>query len=301
VEISTVVIPVAGLGTRLLPATKSQPKEMLPVAKKPVVQYVVEEMESNGIRQILLVTGKSKTSIENHFDFDHELTRHLRESGKEELLPELEYERMRLQFFFTRQRKQKGLGDAILCAQHFTQDHPFVVALGDTILGLNGASRTVSQMIRTFAEFQPAVVVAVEEVPRDQVVSYGIVKPGRPSVGAGDSGRFEIVDLIEKPPVSEAPSNLAIAARYIFTPKIYEAIQRTPPGRNGEIQLTDAIRILIEEGERVVGVKIPPAEKRYDIGNFRSYFEAFLDFALHDPELGPELRRRLEEKLREDH
>jgi UTP--glucose-1-phosphate uridylyltransferase len=294
VEISTVVIPVAGLGTRLLPATKSQPKEMLPVAKKPVVQYVVEEMESNGIRQILLVTGKSKTSIENHFDFDHELTRHLRESGKEELLPELEYERMRLEFFFTRQRKQKGLGDAVLCAQHFTQNQPFVVALGDTILGINGSSQTVGDMIRTFRESRPAVVVAVEEVPRDQVVSYGIVKPGN------GSSPFEILDLIEKPSVSEAPSNLAIAARYIFTPKIYSAIQRTPPGRNGEIQLTDAIRILIEEGERVVGVRIPRAEKRYDVGNFRSYFEAFLDFALHDAELGPDLRRHLEAKLRED-
>ncbi len=293
-EISTVVIPVAGLGTRLLPATKSQPKEMLPVAKKPVVQYVVEEMESNGIRQILLVTGKSKTSIENHFDFDHELTRHLRESGKEELLPELEYERMRLEFFFTRQRKQKGLGDAILCAQHFTQNQPFVVALGDTILGINGSSQTVGHMIRTFRESQPAVVVAVEEVSKDQVVSYGIVKPGN------GSSPFEILDLIEKPSVSEAPSNLAIAARYIFTPKIYSAIQRTPPGRNGEIQLTDAIRILIEEGERVVGVRVPRTEKRYDVGTFRSYFEAFLDFALHDPELGPDLRRHLEAKLRED-
>ena len=294
-EIQTAVIPVAGLGTRLLPATKSQPKEMLPVAKKPVVQYVVEEMEANRIKQILLVTGKSKSSIENHFDFDHELTRHLRESGKEDLLPELEYERMRLEFFFTRQRKQKGLGDAILCAQHFTQDQPFVVALGDSILGINGSCQVVSQMIQTFNEGNAAAVIAVEEVAREQVSSYGVVQPG----GSGDI--FVIEDLVEKPSVSEAPSNLAIAARYIFSPAIYSAIARTEPGKSGEIQLTDAVRLLIEEGHTVFGVRIPPHHKRYDIGNFRSYFEAFIEFGLHDPELGPELRRFLEARLHENH
>ena len=151
-SIQLAVIPVAGLGTRLLPSTKSQPKEMLPVAKKPVVQYVVEEMEANGINQILLVTGRNKTSIENHFDFDHELTRTLRETGKEDLLPELEYERMRMQFFFTRQRMQKGLGDAVLCAQKFTKSDPFAVALGDSIIGLHGRSRLVEKMSRVFEE-----------------------------------------------------------------------------------------------------------------------------------------------------
>lgn len=294
-EIHTAVIPVAGLGTRLLPATKSQPKEMLPVAKKPVVQYVVEEMESNGIKQILLVTGKSKTSIENHFDFDHELTRHLRENGKEELLPELEYERMRLQFFFTRQRKQKGLGDAVLCARQFTQDRPFVVALGDSILGLHGCSQVVRQMIETFEARRPAAIVAVEEVQPEHLSSYGVVRPSE------DKEVFRILDLVEKPARSEAPSNLAIAARYIFTPKIHAAIERTTPGRNGEIQLTDAIRQLIEEGETILGVRLPPAERRYDIGNFRSYFEAFIDFALDDPELGTDLRSFLEARLHANH
>ncbi len=285
---------MAGLGTRLLPATKSQPKEMLPVAKKPVVQYVVEEMEANGIKQILLVTGKSKTSIENHFDFDHELTRHLRESGKEELLPELEYERMRLEFFFTRQRKQKGLGDAILCSRHFTQEQPFVVALGDSILGLHGRSQVLRQMIETFEERRPAAVVAVEEVPAEFLSSYGVVRPSE------DGEVFRILDLVEKPALTEAPSNLAIAARYIFTPGIHDAIARTTPGRNGEIQLTDAIRLLIEEGETILGVRLPSSEHRYDIGNFRSYFEAFIDFALDDPELGPDLRSFLETRLDAD-
>ena len=288
-EISIAVVPVAGLGTRLLPATKSQPKEMLPVAKRPVVQYVVEELEANGIKQILLVTGRNKTSIENHFDFDHELTRHLREGGKEELLPQLEYERMRLQFFFTRQRKQKGLGDAILCAQHFTQDHPFVVALGDSILGLNGTSQTVRRLMEVYTDQRPACVIAVEEVPSESVSSYGIVEPG------GKESVFEILDLIEKPSVEEAPSNLAIAARYVFAPGIYRALSETVPGKQGELQLTDAIRVLLQQGERIIGYRLRPEEKRYDIGNFESYFKAFIEFAIHDSELGDSIREYLKE------
>jgi UTP--glucose-1-phosphate uridylyltransferase len=293
-EVNIAVIPVAGLGTRLLPATKSQPKEMLPVAKKPVVQYVVEELEANQIKQILLVTGKSKTSIENHFDFDHELTRHLRESGKEELLPELEYERMRLQFFFTRQRKQKGLGDAVLCAQHFTQDQPFVVALGDSILGLNGSSRSVSRMVEAFVDEAPACVIATEEVPRDSVSSYGIVEPD------GEDEIYRITDLVEKPSILEAPSNHAIAARYVFAPSIYGAIAEISPDYRGEIQLTDAVRLLLNRGEKILGLRLPPEDHRYDIGNFESYFKAFVDFALYDPELGEKLRQHLEAELGED-
>jgi len=293
-DVNIAVVPVAGLGTRLLPATKSQPKEMLPVAKKPVVQYVVEELEANGIKQILLVTGKAKTSIENHFDFDHELTRNLRENGKEELLPELEYERMRLEFFFTRQRLQKGLGDAILCGQHFTRDHPFVVALGDSILGLNGRSQTVSRMIEAFQETGAACVIAVQEVSADRVSSYGIVKPR----SAGDI--FPIETLVEKPSIETAPSNLAVSARYVFSPAVYDALSSTAPGYEGEVQLTDAIRLLLERGEKVFGVRLPPDEQRYDVGNFKSYFQAFVEFALEDPDHGPALRRYLTEKLCED-
>jgi UTP--glucose-1-phosphate uridylyltransferase len=278
------VVPVAGLGTRLLPATKSQPKEMLPVAKKPVVQYVVEELESNGVKQILFITGKSKTSIENHFDFDHELMRNLREGGKEDLLAELEYERLSVQFFFTRQRRQKGLGDAILCARNFTQNSPFAVALGDSIIG--GASSIVSRAADTHAATGASCVIAVEEVPGDSVSSYGIVKPGR-DLG---NGAFIIDDLVEKPAVGEAPSNLAIAARYIFGPEIYPALARTLPGKGGEIQLTDAIRLLLENGRKIVGVRLAPDEKRYDIGNFESYFEAFIEFALIEY---PQLRKLL--------
>jgi len=283
------VVPVAGLGTRLLPATKSQPKEMLPVAKKPVVQYVVEELEANDIKQILFVTGKSKTSIENHFDFDHELMRNLREGGKEELLAELEYERMRVQFFFTRQRRQKGLGDAILCGKFYTQESPFVVALGDSIIGLRGRSEIVRRMAEIFARERASCVIAVEDVPPDCVSSYGIVKPGADLQG----GAFIIEDLVEKPSVETAPSSLAIAARYLFTAEIYPAIERTLPGKGGEIQLTDAIRILLQEGKKTVGVRLNPEEKRYDIGNFESYFQAFIEFALADPQIGPGIRAYL--------
>ncbi len=270
------VVPVAGLGTRLLPATKSQPKEMLPVAKKPVVQYVVEELEANGIDQVLLVTGKNKTSIENHFDFDNELMRTLRENGKEEMLGELEYERMPMQFFFTRQRRQKGLGDAVLCAKKFTQDSPFAVALGDSIL--SGTSRVVSRMCDIFAETGASCVVAVEEISPEGLSSKGVVKPDS-EIGAG---AFLIEDLIEKPSIEEAPSNLAIAARYVFGPEIYPALEKTKPGKGGEIQLTDAIRLLLEQDCKVVGVRLGRDEKRHDIGDFESYFKAFITYALDE-------------------
>jgi UTP--glucose-1-phosphate uridylyltransferase len=293
-EVSIAVVPVAGLGTRLLPATKSQPKEMLPVARKPVVQYVVEELVANGVRQVLLVTGRGKSSIENHFDFDHDLTRHLRETGKEDLLPELEYERLRLQFFFTRQRRQKGLGDAVLHARHFTGERPFAVALGDSILGLHASSRVLERCIAAYRDTGASCVIAVEEVPAAAVSQYGIVDPG------GDGAVFPIVDLVEKPGCDEAPSRLAIAARYVLSPSIYDALEETPPGKGGEIQLTDAIRRLLRRGEKIVGVRLGAGERRYDIGNFESYFEAFFDFALSDPQLGEGLTARLRERLRED-
>jgi len=293
-DIHIAVIPVAGLGTRLLPATKSQPKEMLPIGRKPVVQYVVEEMEKNGIKQVLFVTGKDKTSIENHFDFDHELVRTLREGGKEELLTELEYERMRLQFFFTRQRRPKGLGDAVLCAQHYTGDRPFAVALGDSVLGMHGSATVVSRMMQTYKQNAPCVVIALREVSADQVSRYGIVLP------ASDGPVVLIRDLVEKPSVDKAPSRLAITARYLLPPDIYKAIQRIPPDHHGEIQLTDAIRLLLQEGMAVYGVRLNPDEKRYDVGNFQTYFEAFMEFALKDPQLGAEVQRKMQELLREN-
>jgi UTP--glucose-1-phosphate uridylyltransferase len=293
--IDIAVIPVAGLGTRLLPATKSQPKEMLPVGRKPVVQYVVEELTRVGIQRMLFITGAGKYSIENHFDLNLELIENLRETGKEELLNELEFERSAVQYFYTRQRQLLGLGHAVLCAQSYVGDQPFVVALGDSIIGLHAQSKVVERMIDIFAEEQAAAVIAFEEVPFDEVHQYGIAKPKQ-------SGEvFEVQELIEKPSINEAPSNLAIAARYVLSPGIFDAIRHTQPGKGGEIQLTDAIRLLMQNGGKIFGTRLNGNEKRYDIGNFESYFNAFVEFALADEKYGDSLRKSLEELLYAHH
>ena len=293
--IDVAVIPVAGLGTRLLPATKSQPKEMLPVGRKPVVQYVVEELTRVGITRVLFVTGPGKASIENHFDRNAELVQMLRESGKEELLAALEFDRSTLRYFYTRQRELLGLGHAVSCARSFVANRPFVVALGDSIIGMHAESDVVQRMTRCYHEREAAAVIAFEEVPHDEVNQYGIAKPKT------DDELFEILDLIEKPSPREAPSNLAIAARYVLSPAIFDALAQTRRGKGGEIQLTDAIRAVIRDGGRAYGVRLRPDERRYDIGNFEAYFEAFVEFALADPTHGPALRRHLLKALGVSH
>jgi len=290
--IKSALVPVAGHGTRLLPATKSQPKEMLPVARKPIVQYVVEELVSNGIQQILFVTGRSKASIENHFDNDPELLRGLEAAGRHDLLKEVDFEALKANFFYTRQRLQKGLGDAVLCGENFAGEEPFLVSLGDSILGLNAVSRAVSRMADVFDSKRASCVIAVEEVSREETRHYGIVQPE-----SGGDDVFRIVNLVEKPLPEEAPSNLAIAGRYIFSPIVFDMIRRVGPDRHGEIQLTSAIQHMCDEGRRVMAVKLAPEEKRYDIGNFPSYFESFVEFALADPVYGEEFRRVLERLL----
>ncbi|MBN1426753.1 MAG: UTP--glucose-1-phosphate uridylyltransferase [Anaerolineae bacterium] len=282
------VIPVAGLGTRLLPATKSQPKEMLPVGRKPIVQYIVEELIRVGIDEFLFITGPGKTSIENHFDINHELVQSLREKGKEEQLAELEFDRFHVQYYYTRQRQLLGLGHAILCARSFVGQEPFVVALGDSLIGLNAQSDIVQRMQRCFEAHACTAVIAFEEVPEHEIPQYGIARPKSNDVF------FEVLDIVEKPEREEAPSNLAVAARYIFTPKIFEALDRTGVGKGGEIQLTDAIKLLIEDGERVYGVRLNSNEHRYDIGNFESYFRAFIEFALVDEKYGASLREYID-------
>jgi len=266
---------------------------MLPVARKPIVQYVVEELVSNGVGQILFVTGRSKTSIENHFDHDPELVRMLTEAHKEDLLKELDFQALKAKFFYTRQRMQKGLGDAVLCAESFAGEKPFVVALGDSIMGLNALSRAVGRMAEVFYARRASCVIAVEEVPPDETSHYGIVQPADDDVG----DVFRIANLVEKPDPRSAPSNLAIAGRYIFSPLIFDMIRRVRPDQRGEIQLTDAIQFLCEEGRRVIAVKLPSGEKRYDIGNFPSYFESFVEFALADPVYGEGFRCVLESLL----
>jgi UTP--glucose-1-phosphate uridylyltransferase len=290
--IRSAIVPVAGIGTRLLPATKSQPKEMLPVARKPIVQYVVEELSANGIDQILFITGRNKTSIEDHFDSDPELLRALSSANKQELLEELAFEDLKAHFFYTRQRFQRGLGDAVLCGENFAGEEPFVVALGDSILGLHANSHAVGRMAELFESKRASCIVAVEEVPPDQTVHYGIVRPVE-----SDGDCFRIANLVEKPKPEEAPSNLAIAGRYAFSPLIFDMIRRVEPDARGEIQLTDAIQLMCDEGKRVLALKLPAGERRYDIGNFPSYFETFVEFALADPAYGPGLRAALERML----
>jgi len=290
-KINIAVIPVAGLGTRLLPATKSQPKEMLPIGRKPVVQYVVEELARVGMQRILFITGPGKASIENHFDLNAELIQVLRENGKEDLLAELDFERAPLQYFYTRQRQQLGLGHAVACAEHFVGNQPFAVALGDSIIGLNAQSNILERMTACFVEKKADAVIAFTEVPRDRVPFYGVAQPR-------ENGEcFELADVIEKPSVDDAPSNLVISARYVFAPGIFKALGEIQPGAGGEYQLTDAIRLIIQGGGKVYGVRLRADERRYDVGNFDSYFQAFVEFALADKKCGAELGAYLKKIL----
>ena len=279
------VVPVAGRGTRLLPLTKSQPKEMLPVGQKPVVQYVAEELAASGVRRLIFVTGPGKYAIENHFDINEELIARLREGGQEDMLARLAFDREDLDYYYTRQRRQLGLGHAILCAKQLVGEQSFVVALGDSIIGLHAESDVVRRMSTIFEREQADAVIAFETVPPADVVNYGIAQ-----AKAHHADHFELAKIVEKPAPSEAPSSLAVAGRYVFRSSIFEHIEKIPTGKGGEIQLTDAIERMLQQGGKVLGVPLAEGEKRYDIGNYPSYFRAFLEFALQDPEYGQPLR-----------
>jgi len=284
-RIHKAVIPAAGLGTRLLPATKSQPKEMLPVGRKPTIQYVVEELEAAGITQILIITGQKKRAIEDHFDRDPELIRCLEEKGNHRLICELEYEEAGVQLFYTRQSEQLGTAHAIKLAENFADGDPFVVCLGDSIIKSEQPGDFLKRLIDTHQEREASVTIAFQEVKREDVVKYGIALPDPDHI---EDSQFRLKGLVEKPSVEEAPSNLAISARYIFSPEIFDAIRKTPQ-KNGEYQITDSIRLLMEHGE-VWGLRLAPDEKRFDVGGFESYFKAFLTFALEDEEVGDAFR-----------
>ena len=257
--IDLAIVPVAGQGTRLLPSTKSQPKEMLPVGRKPAVQYVVEELAQSGMKRMLFITGPGKTSIENHFDVNPELVIYLRETGREELLEELEFERTVPEYYYTRQRRQLGLGHAVLCAESLVGDQPFVVALGDTILGLNEPSHIVSAMKKEFVRLHADALVALVAVSSDEAGNYGMVqfsgqaeetlpKSHRQSLGQEP---IRLTDVIEKPAVGEAPSRYSIAARYVFSPIVFQYLKNLNPGRSGEIELTDGLRKMIQDEKKV--------------------------------------------------
>jgi len=295
-KVCKAVVPVAGWGTRLLPATKSQPKEMLPVGRKPAVQYVVEELQEAGLQQILFVTGRKKSAIENHFDSDQELTKILMSGGGYALLDELKYLEAGTRFFYIRQSIPKGLADAVHLAEDFVGDEDFVVALGDSIIKSPDGNCFLSDMIASHEKHGSACTIAVEEVAPEDVHRYGIVKPGSSGGGGLD---WEIEDLVEKPSREAAPSNWAIAAHYVFSPQIFEAIRRTYPDASGELQLTDSIRLLIRMGEKVRAVRLHQGQRRYDIGNFESYFKAFIDFAVSDEKYGYLIRQYLKRKSSE--
>jgi UTP--glucose-1-phosphate uridylyltransferase len=300
--IDKVVVPVAGLGTRLLPATKSQPKEMLPVGRKPVVQYVVEEMVQQGLRYMLLVTGATKQSIENHLDTDPQLMERLLEAEDEDLARQVDFELEGAQIFYTRQairtgaRKPAGLGDAIRHAHPFVGRDPFVVALGDSIIRANGKQTLVKRLCDTHIQEAASVTIAVREVDREATRRYGIVQPVE---GSDLTKPFAIEDIVEKPRPGDAPSNYAVAARYAFSSEIFDALDVTLPGHGGEIQLTDAIRSLVRSGRPVWCVPLQPHETRFDIGNPETYFKAFVDFAFRDGQVGETVRTYARELLEE--
>ena len=262
------VIPAAGLGTRFLPATKAQPKEMLPVFDKPTIQYVIEESVNSGVDDILIVTGKGKRSIEDHFDRSFELEHHLKTKGKEDFLKEIEYISDLADIHFIRQKKQKGVGDAIYCAKKHVGDDPFVVMLGDTIT--KDTVPCTKQLIDIYEKYGKSVI-ALEEVPDEKVERYGII--GGEEI---EDSIYKIDKLVEKPPLRVAPSNLAIMGRYVLTPDIFDCIERVEPGYGGEIQLTDALSKLDEiYGQVFKG-------ESFDIGNRVDWLKTSLKFALED-------------------
>ena len=269
------VIPAAGLGTRFLPATKAQPKEMLPVYDKPTIQYVIEESVNSGVDDILIVTGKGKRSIEDHFDRSFELEHHLKTKGKEEFLKEIEYISELADIHFIRQKKQKGLGDAIYCAKKHVGDDPFVVMLGDTIT--KDTVPCTKQLIDIHEKYGKSVI-ALEEVPDEKVERYGII--GGEEI---EPNIYQIDKLVEKPPLRVAPSNLAIMGRYVLTPDIFDCIENVEPGYGGEIQLTDALSKLDEiYGQVFKG-------QSYDIGNRINWLKTSLRFALEDEKAKDEI------------
>lgn len=268
-DVSKAVIPAAGFGTRFLPVTKAQPKEMMPVLDKPTIQYVVEEAVESGIDDILIITGRGKQAIERHFDKSYELERELEAEGKTDRLERVQEISDLADIHYVRQKERNGLGDAVYYARKHVGDEPFALLLGDTIIE-NGTPST--ETLISYAEEYGSSVLSLERVPWPDVPKYGVAELGD---SAGDEPCFPVDDFVEKPPQDEAPSNLAITGRYVFTPEIFELLAATTPGVGGELQLTDAIRKL----EPVRGVEL--VGDRYDIGNIPSWLQANIEMALH--------------------
>ena len=278
------VIPAAGLGTRFLPATKAQPKEMLPIVDKPAIQFVVEEAINSGIDDIIIITGRGKRAIEDHFDRSFELEYVLREKGKMDLLKQVVDISELADIHYLRQKEMKGLGHAVYCARDHIGNEPFAVLLGDSIV--NSHVPCTRQMMNYHHRFKGSII-AVEEVAPDKISNYGVVDP-EPL----DAGIYRIKDLVEKPRPEDAPSNLGIIGRYILTPRIFDIIKNTTPGKGGEVQLTDALRALKQE-EEMYACKFQG--KLYDIGNKLDYLKASVEMGLENKEIGSKFREYLKD------
>jgi len=280
-KVRKAVFPAAGLGTRFLPATKASPKEMLAIVDKPMIQYAVEEAEACNIREYIMITGKSKRAIEDHFDYAFELEHNLKSKGKDAMLKEIQ----RLsehQFAYIRQGAPLGLGHAILCAKPFVQDEPFAVILSDDIIDPDDS--LLKEMIKISNKYQ-ATVLALQRVPKSEIHRYGVI--------AGkeiDKNVYKISDMVEKPKASEAPSDLAIIGRYILTTGIFNILEKTPPGKGGEIQLTDALKAQLKR-KPVYGYLFEG--RRYDGGDKVGYLKATVELALKNPSLKDEFREYL--------
>lgn len=283
------VIPAAGLGTRFLPATKNSPKEMLPLVDKPAIQYVVEEAVESGIDDIIIVTGRGKHSIEDHFDIAVELEHVLQENDNIEKLEEIRRISELADIQYVRQKKALGLGHAILCAKKHIGNEPFAVLLGDDIV----FSRVpcTKQLIEKFEKYKSSII-AVEPVPDNRIETYGIIKYDK----FIEKNLYPILDLVEKPKKEEAPSNLGILGRYVLTPEIFNCIEKTQPGYGGEIQLTDALKLL-KEKEKIYGYEF--IGKRYDLGNKMDWLKTTFDVALMRDEFRDGLLSYFKEKLRQ--
>ena len=283
-KIRKAVFPAAGLGTRFLPATKAQPKEMLPLVDKPIIQYVIEEAVASGLTSIIIVTGKGKNAIEDHFDVSYELERNLAQRGQTDILEQVRAISSMINVSYVRQGEQLGLGHAVLQARDLVGNEPFAVMLGDDII--DSAVPCMRQMLNVYESYG-GPVVAVQQVPRSEISAYGVID----GLAEGDSGRlFRIRDMVEKPKAEDAPSDLAIIGRYILTPEIFDDLENTPRGAGGEIQLTDGLRRLKQRrtlyGYRFEGV-------RHDAGNKLGFLKATVEFALKRDDLGGPFREYL--------
>lgn len=281
-KIRKAIIPAAGLGTRFLPATKASPKEMLPLVDKPLIQYAVEEAVSSGIEDILVITGRGKRAIEDHFDRSVELEENLKENGKVSLLKSIQRISELANFCYIRQPHALGLGHAVLCAQHYIGNEPFAVILSDEII--DARVPALAQLIERY-ERGHGGVLGVQEVPQSEVIHYGIIHPER-----SEKGLHKILDLVEKPSPEEAPSRYAAIGRYVLSSEIFPILRRTTPGKNGEIQLTDALRQL---AKRAPMYALEIDGQRYDAGDKLGFLKATVEFALKDPTLGEDFAKYL--------